>query len=83
MIGTAVIFGAAITGSVVFLYSKMPGPLKRFAVKHYLLSDIALTALIYAVIGAGSATALFASAVAWCSTSTLLWIGNRRLATVH
>ena len=79
MITTGIVLGGAVTGSVYFLYSKMPGWMKKFAVKHYLISDLALTALIFTVVGAGSATAVLGSAFAWCATSTLLWAGHARM----
>ena len=78
MLTTATIFGAAVTGCTVFMYSKLPKFAKKFAIKHYLITDIGVTALIFATIGTGTATAALASAVAWVATSALLWVGHNK-----
>tara|TARA_Y100000310_G_C20211550_1_gene591557 strand:+ start:257 stop:517 length:261 start_codon:yes stop_codon:yes gene_type:complete len=72
VITTALFIGGAATGAVALLYSKMPKFLKKFAVRHYLVSDILLTVGLYLALGTGTATVISAMIIAWVATSVLL-----------
>lgn len=75
MLSTAIALAVVTTGSVFIIYDKLPKRVKKFIVKHSLMSDILAFIAVYFILG-GTLTALLAAAIMGVFISIMLHVAN-------
>jgi O-antigen/teichoic acid export membrane protein len=77
MLGTATSLAVITTGGAYLIYDKLPAKIKKFIVKHSLLSDVLAFIAVYMILG-GTLTALIAAAMMGVMVSLMLHIANNK-----
>ncbi len=77
MIGTALTLAILTTGGFLAIFYKLPMKLKKFIVKHPLMTDFTALGVAYLILG-GTLTALMAAAMSGLFVSALLFLAKNQ-----